>query len=204
MLAMVIFSMRAGQKALLFMFPFFGILTFFMIKGVFANTSIKLAITNTDLLVRVPCSHGYLEGTLSGFYDFEFSIQRDIRDVSIKDARHSNLKTLLDDEQAMFRTGLTNTKLSWIHSRLYPSLLYQYIFVLPRDSLRGIQFIDLALRDGNNILIEFDDAQNFLSALKQRMAEIEAEAAQNEKELGEMMKQWRNNTWDNTRSNHWD
>ena len=185
--------------------PFMIIVPYMLALPNYFNDGLKirLIITNTDLLIRAP-KETEMYGCFESFIHLKFSL-RDICNVSIKNTGHSNFETLLN-EHKMFRAGLTNTKLSWVHSRLYPSLIYQYIFVLPRNSLNGIQFIDLVLRDGNNILIEFDDAQNFLNILRQRMAkrevEIEAEnkaakelAVQNEKEIGEFIEQLKKKTW---------
>jgi len=124
-----------------------------------------------------------------------------ISDVSIKNTSDPSLKEIFD--------GHTKFKVETNKKLLFGSHHYQYIFVLSRDSLRNLQFIDLQPRNEWRILIEFDDAQNFLRVLKQRMAErkieIEAEAAQNEKEIREMMEQFRNGTLGNsTWRNKWD
>ena len=132
-------------------------LSLLILKFLIYNSKIKLTLTGTELLIRAP------DGTLwalASFINLTFLIGQEIRNVSIKDTISPELKGILHD-QTRFKVQL-NTKLRH-HT-------YLYVFVLSRQDIQNIQFVDLELQDQKHILIEFDDATNFLCIFKQRMS----------------------------------
>ena len=145
-------------------FPLIGVTPYLLkLPGYFNNKyKIRLIITDTDLLIRAPKEVSGPYGCIASSIHLRFSL-RDIRYVSITNVRDPNLGDIFD-EHANIKV-LTNEHITWSrHS-------YQYVFALP-NTRHDSQFIDLELRNQRRILIEFDDAQNFLRVFEQRMPGI--------------------------------
>jgi len=92
----------------------------------------------------------------------EFSLY-DISRISVKNTSDPSLKEIVHGHEGY--KVLTN---QWINSSSHP---YQYVFAL-HNPRHNPQFIDLEPRYRKRMLIEFDDAQNFLSIIEQQRPEI--------------------------------
>ena len=142
-----------------FLFP----LALLIIGSFKYESKIKLIIAGTELLVHAP-DETYPFYSYIGFFSLSFSI-REIRKASIKNISDPELKSILSFHSE-FKASLLNTKLRWEDHQ------YQYVFVLSRKDIKNIKFVHIDFQNQKPILIEFDDAQNFLCSLNQRMQEI--------------------------------
>jgi hypothetical protein len=126
---------------------------FFTYRGIEYNLKIKLTITkNNKLLVRGP-SHGPM--TFPGCHKLKIPLAN-ILDVSVRNLKSPELHGVL--REAKFKLP-TNQKLYFRR--------YQYVFNLKSQPLPyNVRFLDIKLSSGRRILIDFDDIDNFLDALK--------------------------------------
>jgi hypothetical protein len=125
---------------------------FFVYNGIKYNLKIKLAITNNKLLVCAP-SQGYM--TFPGFHKLKIPLAN-ILEVSVRNLKSPELKAVLRE---------TGFKVP-INQKLY-FRRYQYILSLKTQTLPyNVQFLDIKLSYGRHILIDYDDIDTFLDALR--------------------------------------
>jgi len=142
------------------LFPLVMIKALLCLKYFLNNRAkIRLIITHTNLLIRAPYYyHSPLTyGGELNFMHLKISLH-DLRSVSVKDVSDPSLENIIDGP-AKYKV-VPNERIS------DSSNPYQYVFVL-RNPNQNPQFIDLEHNYQRRILIEFDDAQNFLRALEQ-------------------------------------
>ena len=96
----------------------------------------------------------------------EFSLY-DISRISVKNTSDPSLKEIVHGPEG-YKVATNQELNQWFSSSGHP---YQYVFAL-HNPRHNTQFIDLEPRYRKRMLIEFDDAQNFLSIIEQQRPEI--------------------------------
>ena len=142
--------------------PLVIMLVLLNLQSFFNNRAkIRLIITHTNLLIRAPRHYHtpFVYGSVLNFVHLEFPL-RDIRSISVKNTSDPSLEEIIHSSEGY--KIVPNEKINSSH---HP---YQYVFALSNPN-RNLQFIDLEPWNQGRILIEFDDARNFLRVLEERM-----------------------------------
>ena len=159
-----ILSPRMGIMTLPFCLIFFC-LNFLMLKGIiFYHSKINLTITDKEVLILSPRG-GVMSGP--GFREIKIPIH-EITDVSAKNPRSPELKSIIHENKTLKVPNNQNLYWTyWIHRSRY-----QYVLSINEKPFSdSIQFVDIELQGGKKILVEFDDAENFVSVLKRRISQ---------------------------------
>ena len=123
------------------------------------RSKIKLTVTHTKLFIRAP-NDAYK--AITNILNLKILI-REIRNASIKDFRSPEVQNIFCTQTKRFKI-LPNRRIFWDPCK--------YAFTLKnpsQDFMYNTQFIYIELQDRKHILIEFDDAPNFVRVLKQRI-----------------------------------
>jgi hypothetical protein len=102
---------------------------------------------------------------ISGLYRLKIPISK-IVGVSVYNPQSPELQNLLSGSPS--RGYRFKFQPNW---RLPSRCPYQYIFVLNVPPSAHHQYVDIKLRTGKHILIEFDDAENFFDILVGKLKE---------------------------------
>ena len=135
---------------------------FLMVKSVMVyHSKIKLTITDKELLIRSPRS-GILAGP--NFLKIKIPIH-EIIDASIRNPRSPELRCIIHEYKRFKVPNNRNLYWTyWIHRSPY-----QYVLIVNDQPFSdSFQFIDLKLQNRGNVLVEFDDVENFVNVLKKR------------------------------------
>jgi hypothetical protein len=150
-----------------FIFFVLSSLMYFAVKGTFVyRYKIKLAITEKELLIRSP-----MFGAGAGPDPIKLEIPiREIVDVSIRNARSPELKSIMKDDKTFKLPVNRNLSLGYLLHRSR----YKYLLSLGGQPVSGRKYVDLELQGEWRILVEFDDVENFVSVLKRRISQMKA------------------------------
>ena len=152
----------------LILLPFFSLIIYFMylcIKSALVNDSrIKLTITDNELLIRAPRG-GIMAGPEPLKLNFSIS---EVVDVSIRHPRSPELEPVMSEGN---KFKLSNNQ------NLYPFCLihrscYTYLLSLSGQPFPdNTQFLDIEFHGGWKVLVEFNDTENLVNVLKQRISQ---------------------------------
>ena len=160
-----------GFIVLLFFSPILLCLLYFSVKETIVyGERIKLTIAEKELIIHYPCHEIY--GDMNPLTELKYPIH-DIVGASIRDLWSQELKCVMSEDGREFKPHLTNTNLHpYLLSQLISPLSnYKYLLAISAQPFPlHTKFVDIEHKEGWNILVEFDDAENFISVLKRRIA----------------------------------
>lgn len=139
---------------------------FFASKDVLVyNGKIKIFISGDNVIIRVLLrAPELMQRSSPSRFNITVPIHT-IADVSVKSIRNLKMAdasiSVLDDA-GMFKRGICNMKMPF-----FSKFPYRYVFVLHLPPLPEGKFVYIQPQNGKAILIEFDNAENFVAAFMQ-------------------------------------